>query len=516
MSDPARLDLAAAPAAARAHDGAVAAVIDIGSNSVRLVIYRIEGRAPIPILNEKVMAGLGRDMPRTRRLSAPGAESALRALRRFAAILDSVKPHALEVVATAAVREAEDGAAFAERVRRETGLKLRILSGEEEARISALGVLGAKPDARGVVGDLGGSSLELVEVAEGRLLPGESFSVGPLALMRGEGFDPVRAGAAIETALAGARALRGQGGDFYAVGGAWRAIGRIDIAVKQHPLHILQHYEMSRAEALKIAEFVRKQSRRSLERLEEAAAKRADLLPYAAVALEHILERGRFERVILSSFGLREGLLFDAMPPASLREHILIAGAEAFAAPTPAIRAFVRALGPWIEPALASEPPVFAPDHDALLREAAARMADLGGMLHPDQRDELIFDLVVRAPLAGVTHRERAFLAACVHHRYTKRPPPAHAIAYTALLSEEERRAAATVGAALRLGCDAAGRTQDLLSRFTLKREAGALVLATKASDAYLVGEQAERRLDSLGALLGLPVRVAAGPKAEV
>ncbi|MBI1186253.1 MAG: Ppx/GppA family phosphatase [Alphaproteobacteria bacterium] len=510
MSDPVRIDPAARGAAALAQDGAVAAVIDIGSNSVRLVIYRLDGRAPIPILNEKVMAGLGRDMPQTQRLSPAGVETALRALRRFAAILESQTLQSLQVVATAAVRAAEDGGAFAERVRRETGLTLRILSGEEEARLSALGVLGAKPDACGVVGDLGGSSLELVEVAQGRPMPGESFAVGPLALMREEPFDPLRAAAAIEAALADAKALHGQGGDFYAVGGAWRAIGRIDIAVKQHPLHILQHYEMTRAEALKIAEFVRKQSRRSLERLEEAAAKRADLLPYAAIALEHILQRGKFERVILSSFGLREGLLFDAMPVAAVREHILVASAEAFAAPTAPVRAFVRALGPWIAPVFVGEAAVFAPDRDPLLREAAARMADLGGMLHPDQRDELIFDLVVRAPLAGVSHRERAFLAASVHHRYTKRPPPAHTIAYTALLSEEERRAAATVGAALRLGCDAAGRTEDLLARFALTRESGALTLSTRAKDAHLVGEQAERRLDALGALLGLSVRVAA------
>jgi len=512
MSDPARIDLAPARAVAAnarktgAPDGALAAVIDVGSNSVRLVVYRLDGRALLPILNEKVMAGLGRALPQTRRLSSEGVENALRALRRYAAILESMELSAVEVVATAAVREAEDGRAFVDRVRRETGLKLRILTGVEEARISALGVLGANPDARGVVGDLGGSSLELIELAHGAPQAGESFSLGPLALMREEGFDPVRAAAAIDERLNSSKALRGQGGDFYAVGGAWRALGRIDIAVKQHPLHILQHYEMSRAEALKIAEFVRKQSRKSLEKLEEAAAKRADLLPYAALLLENVLARGRFERVILSSFGLREGLLFDKMPADTLRQHFLIAAAEAFAAQAPSTRAFVRALGPWIAPIFVDQPILFSPERDPLLREGAARLADLGSLLHPDQRTELIFDLVVRAPLAGISHRERAFLGASVHHRYTKRPP--HALAYSALLGEDEQRAAIALGAALRLGADISGRTDDMLARFQIGWRDGVLVLSTKKREAHLIGEQAERRFEALRAALAAPTRI--------
>jgi exopolyphosphatase/guanosine-5'-triphosphate,3'-diphosphate pyrophosphatase len=144
-----------------------AAVVDIGSNSVRLVMYRIEGRAIWTVFNEKVLAGLGRDMGKGGKLSAPGVEQAVAALRRFQALLDAASVETVFVVATAAVREAKDGAAFVARVERETGLKVRVLTGPEEARYSALGVAAGLPQADGVVGDLGGSSLELVRIRPG-------------------------------------------------------------------------------------------------------------------------------------------------------------------------------------------------------------------------------------------------------------------------------------------------------------------------------------------------------------
>ncbi len=159
-----------------------AAVIDVGSNSVRLVVYRIDGRAMTPILNEKVMAGLGRDLARTEMLSKDGVEIAMRALKRFATLIESLEIRDVFAVGTAAVREAKDGQAFAQRMEEETGLKLRILSGEDEARLSALGVSAGAPDAKGLVGDLGGASLELIEISPKGVGRGETFPLGPLTL----------------------------------------------------------------------------------------------------------------------------------------------------------------------------------------------------------------------------------------------------------------------------------------------------------------------------------------------
>lgn len=480
-----------------------AAVIDVGSNSVRLVVYRIDGRAMTPTLNEKVMAGLGRDIARTGVLSKAGVDSALRALKRFATLIESLGVRHVFPVATAAVREAKDGPAFAQRVEAETGLKLRILSGEDEARLSALGVSAGAPDAKGLVGDLGGASLELIEISPKGVGRGETFPLGPLTLMRGDEIDYERVSKRIADVLSETRLLSKRGGDFYAVGGAWRALGRIDFALKNHPLGVLHHHEMSRAQVLKVADVVRGQSKKSLEKLEEAAAKRAETLPYAAAVLAHIMQIGQFDRVVLSAFGLREGVLLERMSERALSVHPLIAAAEAITGRSSRGRAFGEALEQWIAPMFAGQPAMFPKKREEVLRAAAARLADVGGPLHPDQRVEVMFDLILRAPLAAISHEERAFLAAAIHHRYTKAPPK-HAEAYMRLLSDERQAGAAALGAALRLGADLSGRSQPLLGAFEIAAVDGKLVLKVKKKAAHLVTDTAARRLDAAAQALGL------------
>lgn len=483
-------------------DGQEAAVIDVGSNSVRLVVYRIDGRAMTPILNEKVMAGLGRGGARTGALSKDGVEQALRALRRFATLIEALQIKDVFAVGTAAVREAKDGREFAARMEAESGIKLRILSGDDEARLSALGVSAGAPDAKGLVGDLGGASLELIEISPKGVGRGETFPLGPLTLMDGE-FDYARTSKQVEQVLERTKLLGKRGGDFYAVGGAWRALGRIDIALTNHPLGVLHHHEMSRNEVMKVVDAVRKQSRRSLERLEEAAAKRAETLPYAAVVLEHVMQAGQFDRVVLSAFGLREGVLLERMSAEALATHPLIAAAEALAGRWSRSRSFGLALEEWIAPMFAGQAYVFPRKREEVLRGAAARLADVGGPLHPDQRIEIMFDLILRAPLAAISHEERAFLAAAIHHRYTK-SPPRHADAYMRLLSDERQAAASALGAALRLGADLSGRSEPLLAAVDVEAVDGRLILRVKKKAAHLITDTVHRRLEFAAAGLGL------------
>lgn len=484
-------------------DGEDAAVIDVGSNSVRLVIYRIDGRAMTPFLNEKVMAGLGRDLPRTGALAPAGVAAALRALKRFATLIEAQGISRVFPVATAAVRDASDGREFARRVETEVGIPLRILTGQEEAHLSALGVRAGVADASGIVGDLGGASLELIKIAPDAANQGETFSLGPFTLASEEGFDYARVQERVGAALSRSSVLTRTGGDFFAVGGAWRALGRIDIALTQHPLGVLHFHEMTRAQVLKVAELVRKQSKRSLEKLEEAAAKRADTLPYAAVVLEQVMLAGGFERVILSAFGLREGVLLERMREEALRADPLVAAAEALAGRNPRTRAFGRALEQWIAPMFAGQPLVFASSRDPVLRAAAARLADVGGPLHPDQRIEIMYDLILRAPLAAISHAERAFLAAAIHHRYTK-AQPRHAEAYLRLLSDEQQGAALALGAALRLGAELSGRSESLLRSFAIDATDKVLHLRADAKVAHLFTETGQRRLESAAGALGL------------
>jgi len=478
-------------------------VVDVGSNSVRLVVYRLEGRAMTPFLNEKVMAGLGRDLGQSGRLNAEGVEEAISALKRFRTLLHALGVTRVQAVATAAVREAEDGGTFLARVREEARLPLKMIEGAEEARLSALGVLAGAPEADGVVGDLGGSSLELVRLSEQGPQAGETFPLGPLALMRRDA-DLEAAAARVEVALTLSDTLaRSGGGKFYAVGGAWRALGRIDMALRAHPLQVLHHHEIPRAEALKLTEFVRKAGKKQLEKFGDAAAKRADTLPHAALVLERVLKIGSFEGVVLSSYGLREGLLFDQLSREARAQDPLIAGAAAFGAQAPRARAFGGGLCDWISPALEGGcGPAFGRERDRILRQAACLMADVGGMLHPEQRRETIFDLVLRAPFAGISHPERVFLATILHHRYGKSAPDPGAHPQLALLSEPQRAVAAAIGAGMRLGADLSGRCEPLLREFRLTVEPGGVRLSGVQRFEHLITDMVLRRLEAFSVAL--------------
>lgn len=484
-----------------------AAVIDIGSNSVRLVVYRLDGRAIWTMYNEKVLAGLGREVAQTGRLAPEGAEAALGAVRRFKAVLGAARPSSVSVVATAAVREARDGPDFVERIWRATGLKVRILSGEEEARLAAQGVLAGAPDAKGLVGDLGGSSLELTPIADGRPDRGVSLPLGPFALREAEGFDAARTRARVH------RILDQLNGGFkaqtlYAVGGGWRNLALLQMQIAGYPLQILHQYEISAADALEAARFIARQSRGSLERIQGVSRRRLDTLPYAALVLEGLIERLDLSRIAISAYGVREGLLFEAMAPAVRALDPLIAGCETLGARTGLSDDLGPALELWLKPLFSALPPMFA-DRDAVLVAAACRLADLGARLHPDHRAHLVFEQVLRAPIAGCDHAERIFLAIALFARHTASSSMPERATIARILTPDRVSRAKALGAAMRLGCDLSGRSPDLLGRSALTADDGAIRLTAHPgwSD-MLLGEQTAKRAAALAGQLALGLRL--------
>jgi exopolyphosphatase/guanosine-5'-triphosphate,3'-diphosphate pyrophosphatase len=482
-------------------EGRQAAVIDLGSNSVRLVIYRVEGRAIWTVFNEKSLAGLGRDLPVTGRLSSDGVEVALRALHRFRTLLSGFEAQHVTAVATAAVREAADGPAFLRRVKAETDLDVRVLSGEEEARYAALGVLAGDPTAEGVVGDLGGSSLELVRLSGGEPQAGESLALGPFALGAPRALDIERTRRAIEAEIA-PLAGRFRGKTFHAVGGAWRNLSLLHMEISNYPLKVAHQYEMSRSDAVEMARFVERLSKSSLERVQGLSKKRFDTLPYAALVLEAVIERLGVERVMMSAYGVREGLLLEAMDPQVRDRDPLVAGCEALTAVRGLSHELGGALEHWLAPVFRRLPSVFG-DREPVLTAAACRLADIGARLHPDHRADLAFEEVLRAPIPGMNHAERTFLASAAFSRYTAASPSAASEAVGRLLTSERRQRARALGAAIRLGSDLSGRDAQLLQHASLSLNGERLRLtAAPGWEDMLLGEQTAKRAQTLATAL--------------
>ncbi|WP_292054160.1 MULTISPECIES: Ppx/GppA phosphatase family protein [unclassified Brevundimonas] len=478
------------------------AVIDIGSNSVRLVLYRLEGRAVWTMFNEKVLAGLGRDIAVTGKLYGPGVDMAMVALRRFSAVIEGVQPDMVLTAATAAVREASDGPAFCERVYEETGLDIRVLTGEEEARYAALGVRAGDPTARGVVGDLGGASLELNRL--GATGPGITLPLGPFVLAGSKDFDAKRVENRINKVLATVTDdYRSR--TFNAVGGAWRTLAQMHMEMTDHPLRIVHQYAMTADEARELADRVIAQSRASLEKHPGVSKRRAETLPYAALNLKCLIDRLGFETIHFSAWGVREGLLH-----AGLDDHVraidpLLAGCSAWGGRQGVDPALPRALDGWLQPIASALPEAFDEERDALLMSSVCRLADIGARLHPDHRPELVFDQVLWSPIAGQNHAERAFLATAMYARYGGANTVHKPGVVDRLLHPAGVKRARALGLAMRLACDLSGRSPQLLSNAAISISKGTLrVTAVKGYGSMLLGSQTRRRAKALADAMGL------------
>lgn len=484
-----------------------AAVIDVGSNSVRLVIYRLDGRAIWTVYNEKALAGLGRDLPATGRLSPDGVEAALTVLRRFRALLDGWKAEEVLVVATAAVRDAADGPMFLKKVRDETGLTVRLLAGEEEARYAALGVLAGDPEAHGVVADLGGPSLELIRLDGQAPVDGVSLPLGPFSLGAPRPLAIDRTRNVIEKALE-PHAKRFAAKEFHAVGGAWRNLALLHMELAGYPLRVAHQYKMGRGDAVELARFVERQSKASLQRIEGLSKRRFETLPYAALVLEEAIRALKVETIIISAFGLREGLLLESMDAETRKRDPLIEGCEVLTAVRGLSSDLGGALEAWISPTFEHLPPVFG-HREPTLVAAACRLADLGARLHPDHRADIAFEQVLRAPIAGMDHPERAFLASCVFSRHSAAAATPEEATIARILTPERRQRARALGAAIRLGCDLSGRNSRLLERSALSVKGDKLRLTAAAGwDDMLLGEQTAKRANTLAAALKLKLEL--------
>lgn len=483
-----------------------AGIIDIGSNSVRLVICDVLGASILQSFNEKVMAGLGEGLTKTGRLSPQGVQSALQALARYRAILRALNVDNYQAVATAAVRVATDGADFLKQAAKVLGRPVRLLSGEDEARLSARGVDLSIHNPMGIIGDLGGSSLELKRIGlSDQDEEGESLMLGPLAL--GDLVsEPKELRKRIRDTLKTSEALDAARGRFYAVGGAWRAFGRLVMELERYPLHVLQGYQLNegqiaRATKLCVDSLTNAAARQQIEALDKRRAKH---FPMAAILMEEVLSRGKLEGVTISATGVREGVLHDIL---SMKlDDPLTDGIIAYARLDHNQVTFGRALHDFIAPALVPQPDLFgSPSADIRIEKAACMMADSAGRYHPDHRAEMAYDQALRAPYLGVTHPERAMIAYAIGCRYDKdfKRPAEH----DALTSEAQTDRARQVGLLMRLGAVFSGRSGPILKRASLRRTGETLELAVSKRDASLISETVERRLSQAAGQLKLKAK---------
>lgn len=488
-------------------------VIDIGSNSIRLVIYDVVGAHFTPIYNEKILAGLGRDLKRTQKLSPSGKEACRQALQRFYRIARGQNLSKLLIGATAAMRVAKDAPAFIEEIRQLTGLEIKPISGAEEARLSAMGLIAGDARRQGLAADLGGASLELVQVAGGSVKQSISLPLGPFDVIGADlrNFDPkayAEMGTLIEAALMPLPDELLRTDTLFLIGGAWRNLAAIHQQREGYPMRTLQAYTLSAQEALSLARWAYGEGIEEVLTWKGMRRGRAETLPYAGLMLDKLLAFTGAKNVIISIAGLREGMVYDTFPKHIQSRDAMLDGCYDFSRGTSQEQNFGVPLYGFIKQTLASLPVAFDATADTRLYKAACILAGIGKNLHPDYRAELVFDDILYAPIASLTHKERAFLALVLFRSYThKRSVPNH-LAIETLLSDTQMDTAKVIGAMIRLAIVATGRSADLLAAFRLYVDAGELVLSVSEVEATLVTDQLGFRLQRLGQFMDRQTRI--------
>ncbi|MEJ0017710.1 MAG: Ppx/GppA family phosphatase [Acetobacteraceae bacterium] len=477
------------------------AVVDLGSNSVRLVVYEGNCRNPVAIFNEKAVLRLGRGLQSTGRLNDEGMAQAFTVLHRYHAVAHAMGAAPFEILATAAVRDARNGPDFVAGLQaRLPGVPIHILTGVQEAEFSAMGVLCGIPTADGVLADIGGGSLEVVRLDRGTRGVSQTLSLGAIRLSERAGNDPVRARAIAEADLAAVPWLaEGAGRDLYLVGGAWRALARIHMAQTAYPLQMVHHYTISREEARDLTGVIAGAGRRALERLPGLSRRRIDDLPYAAVVLRRVLRATGVRRVVFSASGLREGWFMQRMPDAVSGQDPLLAAGRDFAGRLGRDPDLPPALMAWTDPLFPGET-----GEARRLREAACWMSDIGSHDHPEFRAEQAFLRVLRQPGIGLDHHARAFLALTIAMRYEVDSEAGFLRPARLLLDVASMHRAEVLGVALRLAYTLSAGTPDLLAGTGLALSGSRLTLHLREDSGVFAGESVMRRLDRLAQAVGL------------
>ena len=488
----------------RLGDGPPLAVVDIGSNSVRLVVYEGLSRSPTALFNEKVLCGLGREVQTTGLLAADAVEQALSSLKRYRALCTTIGVQKVLAIATAACRDAKNGRAFISLAERIIQTKIEVLSGQREAELTALGVISAVHQADGVVGDLGGGSLELVDVHGTRSGRGLTRPLGGLALVDISSRSLKKADKYVKKTLGALPMLKGcRDRTFYAVGGTWRALARLHMWQTGYPLHVMHGYTIAADEALEFARLVHRVDVNTLANIEVVNNARRPLLPYAALVLDHVLCVGKPRQVTFSALGVREGLLYSLLKKKEKKKDALIEAARDFN--------YLRSRSPrhgeelidWTDRFMASSG-LDESAEERRLRHAACLLADIGWRAHPDYRGEQSLNIIAYGGFTAIDHPGRAYLALAVFYRHVglvvddELSPRLRELASTRMIDR-----ARVHGAAMRLAYVISAAMPGVLPKTRLGVERHRLALRLPGEFAALGGDRVLNRLRALSRLIG-------------
>jgi exopolyphosphatase/guanosine-5'-triphosphate,3'-diphosphate pyrophosphatase len=473
------------------------AIVDIGSNSIRLVVYQGPARVPAILFNEKVMAGLGKELATTGAIADDSMALAVRGLERFRHLCDDMAVDNIKSFATAAVRDASNGKDLL-KVASQIGFDVMVLDGEEEAELTALGVISAIPDAKGIVGDLGGGSLELALVENGKVLDKYSFPLGVLRVadLRAKGKDKLKRQVRKMLKKTGWE-KDGQQLPFYLVGGSWRSLARLDMYDSGYPLRVIHHYEMQPQRARRLVSQLARMSRDKLKAVPGLSTSRIPTLNDAAWLLSLLVRHFDSSKMVVSAYGVREGMLFQSISKAEAKRDPLLLATEDSGSAQARFPANSKLLGKWIAEIFSDDPPEWQ-----RIRQAACNLGDVAWRANPNFRAERGLVMGLHGNWVGITGPEREMLGQAL---YTSFGGGANIFAGGGkLASEEATQRAICWGLAMRLGQRLSGGTRNPLEQTRIRKSGDRLELVMAGDLTHLYGDAVAKRHGNLANKLNL------------
>lgn len=482
------------------------AVIDIGSNSVRLVIYEGLVRSPTVLFNEKVLCGLGQGVARTGFLEEKSIKMALRTLKRFRVLCRQIGADEVYTLATAAAREAKNGSVFIQNAENILQNKIYLLSGSEEATYSAYGVISTFYQPKGVSGDLGGGSLELIDINHSEVGQGITLPLGGLRLQYMSNNDiDVAAKIAHEQFCKFSAVPKDMTRYFYAVGGTWRNLAKLHMETKHYQLPVMHGYEV---DAVEMEGFLRRVASGSIDDMKGISAvskNRRQLLSYGAIVLIELIQCMGFEKIIFSGAGVREGFLYSRLPQEIRISDPLIAACTEMA--------ILRARSPKQAEELIDFTTnafnvfgVLETENECRYRKAACLLADIGWRIHPDYRGNEAAHQIVLGSYPGISHEGRVYAALAVFFRNTGLRTDEKSLPIFQLATEDIIKKARILGEVMRIAHLFSASTAGILPHLSWHKKTDHIVLYIPGRYADLLGERPLGRLKKLSKIVKMPL----------
>lgn len=467
-------------------------VIDIGSNSVRFVVYDGLKRVPRQLFNEKTSCGLGHGVAETGKLDKDAKEKTRRCMRRYMHLARTIGLKSLYAVATAALRDASDGREFVRELEKENKLKIDIISGEREAYLAAQGIIASMHQPDGVAADLGGGSLELVELADTAITHQKTMPLGTLRILDECGSDPDKMRAHVRKVLAQTGWFRKHYKRFYAIGGGFRSIARVYMKMQHYPLSLVHHYEVRTDDLFPFLSHLLTLKDKELMAMKGLSSRRLEGFIPAVIVLEEILRATGARSVVFSNAGIREGLLYDLLPPDEHDTDALTASLSNLNERDVQDSAYTRALFRW-------QQPLFELESSALrrLRRAACQLNEIALPVSPEFRGLWAFEHLLQSSLYGVSHRERVLLALAMYYRYRKKFTLNRTI--LGLLEKRDVQWAQLAGQSADMAFMLSAGTTEMLAQVRLEVTGGKVKLIGNDAALSMVPAAVTKRLEGLG-----------------